>query len=128
MATENNLHVVTMRASADLSASQFCFVNVNSSGQIALAGVDADIVGILQDKPSALDRAGNVAIGGKSKVLCGGTITAGQRVTSDANGKAIAVASGSAVSAGVAMASGVSGQIIDMVIQIAGAQFSALPN
>lgn len=128
MAVESTLQTVSIQAGADLSASQFCFVNVNSSGQLALAGVDADIVGVLQDKPNAAGHAGSVAFAGRSKMLANGTIAAGGRVTSDANGKAIAVASGSAVSAGVALTAGSAGQIIDILIQIAGAQFSALPN
>lgn len=128
MAVESTLQAISVQASTDLSSNQYMFVFVNSSGQLAASAVDGDIVGVLQDKPAAQGRAGNVAFAGRTKIKLGGTVAAGNRVTSDASGNAIAIASGSAVSAGVALTSGTNGQIVDMLIQIAGAQFSALPN
>lgn len=128
MAVESTLQAITVQASADLSSNQYMFVLVNSSGQLAAASVDSAIAGVLQDKPAAAGRAGNLAYSGRSKIKLGGTVTAGNFLTSDSSGNAVAVASGSAVSAGIALTSGTSGQIVDMLIQLAGAQFSALPN
>ena len=86
------------------------------------------MVGVLQDTPAAQYRAGSVGVSGITKIRCGGAITKGGRVTSDPNGCAIAVGSGSAWSAGVALDTGASGSIIPMLLQIVGAEYSTLPN
>lgn len=78
---------ITMIAGADLSAKQYCAVKLNSSGNIVAAGAGEDAVGILQTKPTS-GQAGTVRISGVSKMVAGGSITAGSRVASDANGKA----------------------------------------
>lgn len=127
MATEERLITMSVQASADLSASQYCFMKIDTNGQLAVAGVDAAIAGVLQDAPAAISRAGNLAIGGRSKVVFGGTVAKGARVTSDSQGRAIAVGSGSAWSAGVTLDGGSVGVIGDVVIQIAGAEVSSLP-
>jgi len=95
MATENALRTLSMPASGDLSAAQYKFVKINSSGELAVcsvAGEEAD--GVLQDKPAAQGRAGAMAIGGQTKILLGGTIAKGAKVTTDAQGRAVTAATG----------------------------------
>lgn len=94
MATEEILRNHSFPAGADLSAAQFLFVKLNSSGQIILAGAGEDAIGILQDKPAAAGRAGAVGVRGRSKVVFGGTVAIGAYVTSDAAGKAVTAGSG----------------------------------
>ncbi len=110
-AYEESMKRVTGLAGADLSASQYCFVKINSSKQLALCGSGDYAYGILQDKPSAAGRAAEVCIGGTSKVLFGGTVVAGQPVVSDANGKAVAAGSGDAYSLGIAVEGGANGEL-----------------
>jgi len=43
----------TAPASGDLSASQYCFVTLNTSGQVAVAGAGATPVGVLKNAPNA---------------------------------------------------------------------------
>jgi len=75
-------------ASADLSTHQYKFVDVNASGQAALAGAGTRCCGVLQNKPTS----GNVAEinhDGISKVVAGAAVTAGNEVMSDASGRAV---------------------------------------
>lgn len=91
MAFEEALQPITLPASGDLSASLYCWMKINASGQIALPaanGVDAAV--ILQDEPKAAGRAARVAHGGVSKIKLGATLAAGADITCDAAGKAIA--------------------------------------
>ncbi len=95
MAFENLGKCVTLPANTDLSASQYCFVDVNSSGKVAVAGDGADSIGVLQDDPAAADRGACVMVGsGITKVKTGGTCTAGSWAASDSTGRAVNAISG----------------------------------
>lgn len=80
-------------AAADLSAKQFYAVKQTSTG-INLAGAGEAIVGILQNKPSALGQATEVETLGLSKAVGGAAITQGAAVTPDGNGKLITATTG----------------------------------
>lgn len=120
MAIEEALQTVSFDAAADLSASQYCFVKVDSNGRAALAGDGDSPVGVLQDKPGALGRACSVGTLGKTKVLAGGSVTKGGRVTVGANGKAVAVASGDDFYMGIALDTLASGKIGTIMLQPTG--------
>tara|TARA_Y100000590_G_scaffold401512_1_gene486426 strand:- start:118 stop:492 length:375 start_codon:yes stop_codon:yes gene_type:complete len=88
MAYSESATVITLPASADLSASQYCFVSVNTSGEVELSGDDGNPVGILQNKPSAQGRAAEVLIAGVSKIKSGvADFDAGYNAASGASGK-----------------------------------------
>lgn len=74
-----------------MSASQFLFIKLNTSGQAAVvttAGVDHD--GVLQNDPSAAGRACTIVKNGIVKVMAGtGGATRGYRCAINASGKAI---------------------------------------
>lgn len=80
--------LIPLPASADLSASQFCFVAMSATG-IAVAGAGDYALGVLQDKPDALGRAGAVMVNGVSKVRIGSAVAVNDIVASDAAGKAV---------------------------------------
>lgn len=103
-------------AGSDLSASQYCFVKV-SSAVLALCGRGDKGVGVLQDGPSASGRAGRVRPFGVTKVVLGGTVTNGQDLVSDASGKAVNASSADNAYMGIALDSGVSGDVIRMLLQ-----------
>jgi hypothetical protein len=110
----------TYLAAADLSAKQYRFVTVDSNGRMAVATRGALAIGILQDKPAALDRAGVVrtVCGTKSKVVVGtGGLTKGQVIVSDANGAAVTAASSDNAYLGFALEAGSAGDIIAMLWQ-----------
>ena len=76
-------------ASGDLSADQHLFVSLNGSSQLAVAGANVSVLGVLQDAPSAATREGTVRCFGITKVVAGGTVTVNDKVASDASGKAV---------------------------------------
>jgi len=117
MATQNHVRSLSIPASADLSASQFCFVGINTSGQLALPSAGGDCVGVLQDKPDAAGVHGEVGMLNASlklKVKAGGTITAGDKIQSDAAGKALLAATGDHV-LGTALQSAVANDFLEFV-------------
>ncbi len=116
MATQNQVQSITLPAAGDLSAKQFRFVNVNSSGQAAaVASAGGAGIGVLQNKPDAAGKAATVAHAGVVKVVAGGSITAGANVQSDANGEAITAASGDVV-LGVALAGAADGDLVPVLL------------
>jgi hypothetical protein len=109
MAFDQATLIAVVPVGSDLSARQFQFVSVNSSGQLAVTADAAAADGILLDNHAdAAGKPGSMAIAGVCRVAAGGTITAGDYldVTS---GKAVTHASGKIV--GKALVSAVSGDI-----------------
>jgi hypothetical protein len=120
MATQDNMICVTLEAGADLSTKQFYFVSVAADGQIDPTGDGLDADGVLQDAPAAAGRAALVAIAGKVKVVCGGVVTRGGPVASDASGTAVNPATGDII-LGTALETGATGRIIEILFQPRGA-------
>lgn len=117
MALQQEVRSLSLPASADLSASQFCFVALDGNGRIALPSAGADCVGVLQDKPDALDRAGQVGMlnmSGRLKVISAAVITAGQKVKADAAGKALVATTGTHV-LGTALKSCAIGDLLEIL-------------
>lgn len=85
-------------AGADLSASQYLFVKIGSSDlEVILATAGDDAIGVLSE-PAADESAACVAIGGQTKIVSGAdSLTAGMKVASDANGKAVEATADDAV-------------------------------
>lgn len=118
MAYENLGKCITLNAAADLSASQFCFVTVDSNGRAALAGDGADAIGVLQDDPSALDRAAQVMVGtGITKVKSGATTTKGGYAASDSTGRAVDATSGDKILGEFLEAAGGANQYVSILFQ-----------
>jgi hypothetical protein len=121
MAYEQTLRTVGVPASADLSASQFCFVVVNSNGQLAAPSAGGDADGILQDKPNAQGQIGEVGILGISKAVVGtGGVTAGDLLAVTAAGKVVTAAATNKI-VGRALATGAENTIVPVLIQQKGA-------
>lgn len=107
---------ITLPAAADLSANQFFFVTLNSSGQAALAtSLGERVIGVNQDDPLSGEGA-LVRVEGITKVVLGGTVTVDDRLTTDADAKAV-TAAGSENVAGTALSDGVTGDIIPMLVR-----------
>jgi len=114
MAYNYTEQLVTLEAGADLSAKQFFFVSVSADGQVDPTGDGAHADGVLQNDPAAAGRAAVVAVGGIVKVSCGGTVTRGGPVASDASGEAVNAASGDVI-LGTALETGADGGVIAML-------------
>src|ERR1041385_2745688 len=108
-----------VKASADLSAKQFYIMKMSGVGTVTVCAATTDKpCGVLQDAPASGAPA-NVAFDGVSKVLAGGTITAGDTVGTDGNGKAATYVEGTDTTKyrlGVALQSGVSGDYIAVLL------------
>ena len=116
MALQEGVRSMSLPAAEDLSASQFCFMNIDAAGRIALPSANGDAVGVLQDKPDAIDRAGEVGMLEASlrlKVIAAGTITAGNKIKTDAAGKALVATTGTHVLA-TALKSAVAGDLVEI--------------
>jgi hypothetical protein len=75
-------------AGADLSALQYRFVKLNSSGEVVAITADTDQpVGILQDAPAAAGRSAEIMVNGISKLYGAQAMTAGNKVGPSANGR-----------------------------------------
>lgn len=109
-------HCITLEAGQDFSAKQFFFVSVSADGQVDPTGDGAHADGVIQNDPAAAGDAANVAIGGVVKVICGGTVTAGGPVASDAAGEAVDATTGDII-LGTALETGADGQVISMIFQ-----------
>jgi hypothetical protein len=97
----------------------YSIVKFSGSGTVVLAAATADLaIGVTDAfcNPNQGDRLDVMHIG-IAQVQLGGAITRGNQVTSDANGHGVVLASG--ISIGVALESGVSGDIIPVLLCIA---------
>ena len=85
---------VTLVAAADLSALQYTFVKLNSSGQVAAVSGATDLpIGVLQNAPIAGQEAEVLVVGG-TKIKAGAAIGEGAQVGTGATGKAVALVAG----------------------------------
>ena len=88
MAYKETLTTQSYDANADLSSSQYRIVKVAADNSVNTSGGSTDdIIGVLQGTPESGSSA-EVAVEGTTKVLANGTLSAGDLVTSDSNGKA----------------------------------------
>lgn len=102
----------------DLSAAEFLIVKMdvsNDNSVVAAAASTDPIMGVLQNKPKAT-QAAVVRWGGSSKVIAGGTITRGDRVTTDSSGHAVTTTTNKDVVLGIACQSAVSGDIFEVAL------------
>jgi hypothetical protein len=82
-------------ANADLSTKQFLAVKLVADLKVDVCSGATDCpYGVLQDKPNAANVGADVMTRGITKWYYGGTIAAGDRVGTDANGKAVKLTEG----------------------------------
>lgn len=95
MATEGALQLIPgVKASADLSSKQFLGMKVSGVGTVTVCAAITDkVVGVLQDAPASGAPAA-VAHGGKTKMIAGGVVTAGDLVGVTSAGKAVTIVAG----------------------------------
>ncbi len=120
-----------MGQTSGLEKSVKCTAALATAYLIAKFGADDDtlsqatasteeLVGVFQHTTSAASDEVRVMLDGISRVVLGGTVTRGNHLTADSNGKAVAAAPGAGVNAyviGQALASGVAGDIIPVLLK-----------
>ena len=98
MATENVGFILSLAASADLSTKQYLAIDVDSSGEAAVAGAAGAIAGILLNKPDAAGKAASVQTDRICKFYAGTAgVSAGDALEVEAGGKLITLAAGESV-------------------------------
>jgi hypothetical protein len=115
---------VTLVAGADLSALQYTFVKLNSSGQAIAVAAATDLpIGILQNAPTSGQEA-EVLVAGGSKLVLGGTVAAAAVVGTSSAGAGVAIVHGTDTTKyalGQAVTGGASGEIVTVVVACANA-------
>jgi hypothetical protein len=115
---------VTLVAGADLSAKQYNFVKLNSSGQAVVVAAATDLpIGILQNAPTSGQEA-EVLVAGGSKLVLGGTVAAAGVVSTSSAGAGVAIVHGTDTTKfalGQALTGGASGEIVTVVVACANA-------
>ncbi|MEM4409112.1 MAG: DUF2190 family protein, partial [Candidatus Caldarchaeum sp.] len=94
------------------------FGSDDSTVAVASASTDT-LIGVIQHTTSAAGEAVRVMLSGITRLKLGGTVARGAFVTSDSNGMGVTASPGSGVNAtviGIALASGVSGDIIPLLL------------
>jgi len=119
MAHETALQNFSAPAGADLSALQYTFVTVNTSGAVVAAAANSLAIGVLQNDPIE-GEAANVAFGGETKIKLGATLTPSALVEVGAAGVAAAAAGVGSYVRGILTKGGASGEIGSMVLISAG--------
>lgn len=115
MARHESVVSLSVPASADLSTHQFKFVELDGNGRLAVANASTDLpIGVLGNKPAALDAAGEVQISGRVKVIAGATVAAGARVMSNGSGLAITAATTGNIVKGLALTGGAVNELIEV--------------
>ena len=113
---------MAMGQTSGIEKSVKCTAAVGTAFTIAKPGADDDtfsvaaaatdaLIGVFQHTTSAANDEIRVMVSGITKVVYGGTVTRGDELTADANGKAIANTDGDNSTIGIALVSGVSGDI-----------------
>lgn len=104
-------------AENDLSAKQFYFAEAGGSADtVDVCDNAGDLVlGVICNKPTA-GQAVELQAYGVAKVIAGGNVAFGDRVGTDANGKAVTKTADADRVAGIAMKAGVSGDIIEVML------------
>ena len=112
MAVQTDPKTETFLAAADLSAKRRYCAKLDSNGKAVLSAAGTDrTVGTIEE-PGASGAALAVALDGCPQVLIAGTVAEGDRLTSDANGKAITTTTSGNYVFGEAMEEGVAGDVI----------------
>jgi hypothetical protein len=110
-------------ASASLTAKQFHAVKMTGDKTVTFCAAITDLcIGVLQDAPASGEPA-NVVVFGLSKMVAGGTITAGQLVGTDNAGKAVAIVAGTDTTQyilGRCVIGGGSGEVISVFVNPGG--------
>ena len=116
---------ITLPAGADLSAKQYFFVKVNSSGEAILCAAATDKpIGVLQNSPISGGEASITVVGG-TKVVTGAACDEGTVVGTDSAGKAAPYTAGSDTTkyivGSVILASGADEELATVLVNCASA-------
>lgn len=120
MATFNTGRVKSKLAGADLSAKQYFIVKQDTADDtVVLASAASDfLLGVLQNAPKQGELASVAVRSGQGtfKVVCGGSVTRGAKLTSDSNGKAVVTTNAGDHIIGYALQAGDASDVIEFML------------
>lgn len=117
MAFENLGKVINLLADADLSAKQYRFVTIDSSGGVIVATSGADAIGVTQNNPAS-GKSTDVMVGiGITKIVAGEAMPAGAPVSADSTGRGQYAATGEYTLGRLLEAATAAGDIVAMLFQ-----------
>lgn len=104
MAVNRKRESITIPSAGDLSSNQFRIVAEDSNGRVAVAGAGTlRPMGILLNKPAAIDRSAEVAIvGSEVKIEAGAALVPGDLIVAVAGGRGSALGAGGNTPSGTA--------------------------
>lgn len=112
----------TMSAITDLTSKIYYFVNLDTSNDevVAIAANATKVPFVLMEDglgTSTAPKTVSIALSGRVKVVLGGTVAAGDKLTSDANGKAITTVTNKDNYGAIALHAGVAGDIVEVWVE-----------
>jgi len=114
MAYKECCKAITVIAAAALTGKNYHFAAFDNAGKVNVVSSSGGAVdGIIGHPAEAADRAATMVVpdGGVAMVILGATVTAGAKVMSDANGKAITATAGNPIY-GVALEAGAADEVV----------------
>lgn len=110
----------TVTIDSNLTDKEYFFVNMDASDdKVVNIAADASKVPfpLIEGGNGSSDAvSGTIATGGESKAKLGGTVTQGDKLTSDSNGKAVATTTDTDHYGAIALASGVLNDVIPVKV------------
>ena len=100
---------ITLTPATSFADKRYTFGTISADGHLVTPGAGAAVCGVVQT-PGIIGEPCNVMTSGVSFVKLGGTVAAGDSVTTDASGKAVKVTSTEAV-AGICLTGGATDEI-----------------
>lgn len=80
---------ITLEAAADLSAQQYRFVTLDANGRAAVTTATTDkVIGVLQNKPSALGQTAEIVVIGVTKMSADAAIAIADGLATSVDGQA----------------------------------------
>lgn len=110
--------IMSFDAGAAISGNRIVKLSADATVVQGAAATDA-LLGVSDQNGAASGERIDVTLDGVAEITLGGTVTRGALLTSDANGKGVAAAPSAGVNnriIGMALVSGVSGDIIDVLL------------
>lgn len=104
-------------AGADLSTKILFLAKIDTDGDIVLAAAGTDVVAGVITEAASENYPVTILYDGEGKCYAGGNITAGARLTSDGNGKAVATTTAGDKVFGTAKDTVLSGEVVPFIFQ-----------
>ncbi len=117
----NNGLTKSYNAEAAIGANLLVKPGANDWGVLQAAAATDKIIGVTTEVAAGINERCDVIHEGIADVLLGGTVTRGDPITSDANGKGVTAAPSAGTNNGIvgrALISGVSGDIIPVLVSV----------